>query len=76
MKKEKNNNNTSIQNQHTASHQKPKINITKTLLVGPSFWGKSYLMQATLSRRPDGVFHKITKSTPPQHSNFKIKIKE
>ena len=43
-KKRKNN---LIQNEITTSHQQPKIennNNSRTLLVGPSFSGKTYLM--------------------------------
>ena len=78
-KKRKNN---LIQNEITISHQQPKlengniINNNRTLLVGPSFSGKTYLMLKTLSRMPDRDIYIITKSPPEQYTNSKIKIKE
>ena len=75
-KKTKNN---LVQNEITIYHQ-PKIengkNINRTLLVGPSFSGKTYLMLKILSRTSDRDIYIITKSTPEQYSNSKIKIKE
>ena len=77
-KKRKNN---LVQNEITISHQ-PKIengnenNNNRTLLVGPSFSGKTYLMLKILSRISDRDIYKITKSPPEQYSNSKIKIKE
>ena len=60
--------------------QQPKIengnNNNRTLLVGPSFSGKTYLMLKTLSRIPDRDIYIITKSPPEQYTNSKIKIKE
>ena len=62
--------------------QQPKIENGKnnknnrTLLVGASFSGKTYLMLKILSRIPDRDIHIITKSPPEQYSNSKIKIKE
>ena len=47
-----------------------------TLLVAPSFSGKSYLMLKILSRIGDRYIYKTTKSPPEQHSKTKIKIKE
>ena len=48
-----------------------------TLLVGPSFSGKTYLMLKILSRiQLDRYLYMITKSPPEQSSFFKIKIKE
>ena len=47
-----------------------------TLLVGPSFSGKTYLMLKILSRIPNRDVYIITKSPPVQYSNSKIKIKE
>ena len=79
--KEKRKNNL-VQNEITISHQQPKIengnnnNNNRTLLVGPSFSGKTYLMLKTLSRIPDRDIHIITKSPPEQYTNSKIKIKE
>ena len=75
-KKRKNN---LVQNEITVSHQQPEIennNNNRTLLVGPSFSGKTYLMLKTLSRIPDRDFYIITKSPSEQYTNSKIKIKE
>ena len=77
-KKRKNN---LVQNEITISHQ-PKIendsnnNNNRTLLVGPSFSGKTYLMLKILSRISDRDIYIITKSPPEQYTNSKIKIKE
>ena len=68
-----------IQNEITTSHQQPKIennNNNRTLLVGPSFSGKTYLMLKILSRMLDRDIYLITKSPPEQYSNSKIKFKE
>ena len=51
-------------------------NNNRTLLVGPSFSGKTYLMLKILSRIPNRDIYIITKSPPEQYSNTKIKIKE
>ena len=51
-------------------------NNNRTLLVGPSFSGKTYLMLKILSRIPDRDIYIITKSPPEQYTNSKIKIKE
>ena len=51
-------------------------NNNRTLLVGPSFSGKTYLMFKILSRIPNRDIYIITKSPPEQYSNNKIKIKE
>ena len=73
-KKRKNN---LVQNEITTSHQQPKIeNNNRTLLVGPSFSGKTYLMLKTLPRIADRDIYIITKSPPEQYTNSKIKIKE
>ena len=61
--------------------QQPKIengnnNNNRTLLVGPSFSGKTYLMLKILSRIPDRDNYIITKSNPEQYTNSKIKTKE
>ena len=62
--------------------EKPKIengniiNNNRTLLVGPFFSGKTYLMFNFFSRKPNRDFYRITKSPPEQYSNSKIKIKE
>ena len=72
--KRKNINKTLMQN------QQPKIdnvnNNNRTLLVGPSFWGKTYLMLKIFSRIPDRDVYIVTNSPPDQYSNSKIKIKE
>ena len=78
--KEKRKNNL-VRNEITISHQ-PKIenhnnnNNNRTLLVGPSFSGKTYLMLKILSRISDRDFYIFTKSPPEQYTNSKIKIKE
>ena len=51
-------------------------NNNRTLLVGPSFSGKTYLMIKILSRISDRDNYIITKSPPEQYTNSKIKIKE
>ena len=60
--------------------EKPLIdnvdNNNRTLLVGPSFSGKTYLMLKILSRISDRDIYIITKSPPEQYTNSKIKIKE
>ena len=76
-KKRKNN---LVQNEITTSHQQPIIkngnnNNNRTLLVGPSFSSKTYLMLKTLSRRPDRDIYIITKSPPGQYTNSKIETK-
>ena len=57
--------------------QQPKIendnNSDRTLLVGPSFSGKTYLMLKILSRIPDRDIYIITKS--PQNSILILKSK-
>ena len=69
-------------NKITISHQQPIIengnnnNNNRTLLVGPSFSGKTYLMLKILSRIPNRDIYINTKSPPEQYSNSKIRIKE
>ena len=68
-------------NKITISHQQSIIengnnNNTRTLLVGPSFSGKTYLMLKILSRMPNRDIYIITKSPPEQYTNSKIKIKK
>ena len=81
FKKKKRKNNL-IQNEFTSSQQQPKIehdNINfsnRTILVGPSFSGKTYLMLKILSRIPNQDIYIITKSPPKQYSISKIRIKE
>ena len=50
-------------------------NNNRTLIVGPSFSGKTHLMLKILSQIRDRDIYIITKSPPEQYSN-KIKIKE
>ena len=52
------------------------INNNRTLLVGPSFSGKTYLMLKILSRMPDRDIYISIKSSPEQYTNSKIKIKD
>ena len=79
-KKKKRKNNL-VQNEITISHQ-PKIengnnnNNNRTLLVGPSFSGETYLMLKFLSRISNRDIYTITKSPPEQYTNSEIKIKE
>ena len=79
-KKERKNN--LVQNEITISHQQPIIqngknnNNNRTLLVGPPFSGKTYLMLKILSRMIDRDIYIITKSPPEQYTNSQIKIKE
>ena len=68
-------------NKITISHRQPVIkngnnNNNRTLLVGPSFSGKTYLMLKILSRISDRDIYIITKSPPEQYTNSKINIKE
>ena len=51
-------------------------NNNRTLLVGPPFSGKTYLMFQNLSRISDRDIYIITKSPLEQYSNCKTKIKE
>ena len=63
------------------SYQQPKIEKSKnknnnlTLLVGPSFSGKTYLMLKILSRIPNRDIYIVTKSPPEQYANSEIKFK-
>ena len=91
-KKRKNNLNTLPPNKINTSYHQPFIenvntpqqskiennnnNNDRTLLVGPSFSGKTYLMLKILSRISDRDIYIITKSPPEQYTNSKIKIKE
>ena len=69
-------------NKITISHQQQPIiengnnNNNRTLFVGSSFSGKTYLMLKILSRMIDRDIYIITKSPPEQYSNSKNKIKE
>ena len=66
-----------IQNEITTSQQQPKIengnnnNNNRTLLVGPSFLGKTYLMLKILSRIPDRDIYIINISPREQYSYSK-----
>ena len=79
-KKERKNN--LVQNEINISHQQPIIengknnNNNRTLLVGPSFSGKTYLMLKILSRKINRDIYIITKSPPEQYTNSKTKIKD
>ena len=78
-KKRKNN---LIQNEFTSFHQQLKIEHdnnnynNRTLLVGPTFLGKTYLMLKFFSRIPNREIYIITKLPPEQYSISKIRIKE
>ena len=75
-KKRKNN---LIQNKITTPDQHPKIennNNNRTLLVGCSFSGKTYLMLKILSRIPDRDIYIITKSPPEQYTILKSNLKK
>ena len=70
-------------NKITISHQQQTIiengnnnNNIRTLLVGSSFSGKTYLMLKILSRMIDRDIYIITKSPPEQYTNSKIKIRD
>ena len=60
--------------------QKPKIengnNNNRTLLLGPSFSGKTNLMLKILSRISDRDIYIITKSPPEQYTILKSKLKK
>ena len=66
----------------TICHQQPiigngnKNKNNRTLFVGSSFSGKTYLMLKILSRMIDRDIYIITKSPPEQYTNSEIKIKE
>ena len=70
-RKRKYNSNTLIQNQQAENENHNNNN--RTLLVGPSFSGKTYLLLKILSRLPNRDIYIITKSPPEQYSNTKIK---
>ena len=81
-KKRKNNINTLPPNKFIENFntpQKSKIennNNNRTLLVGPSFSGKTYLMLKILSRISDRDIYIITKSPQEQYTNSKKKLKK
>ena len=69
--------NKNIENVNTPQQPKIENNYNnQTLLVGPPFSGKTFLMLKILSRIPNRDIYIINKSTPEQYSNSKIKIKE
>ena len=79
---EKKRTNNLIQNEVTSSHKQPKIEHdnnnynNRTILVGPSFSGKPYLMLKVLSRIPNRDIYIINKSSLEQYSNSKIRNKK
>ena len=77
-KKRKININTLPPNKNTENVNKQSKfeNNNRTLLVGPSFSGKTFLMIKILSRISDRDIYIINKSPPEQYTNSKIKIKE
>ena len=74
-KKRKNN---LTQNKITTSDQQPKFenNNNRTLLVGPSFSGKTYLMLKILSRIPDRDIYKSLNHLQNSISILKSKLKK
>ena len=64
-----------IENVNTPQQSKVENN-NRTLLVGTSFSGKTYLMLKILPRITDRDIYVITKSSSEQYTNSKIKIKE
>ena len=69
--------NKNIENVNTPQQSKiENNNNNRTLLVGPSFSGKTYLILKILSRILNRDIYIITKSPPEQYTNSKIKIKE
>ena len=51
-------------------------NNNRSISVGPSFLGKTYLMLKHLQRMPDRDLYIIAKSSPEQNSNSEIKSKK
>ena len=78
MKKKprKNKSNNLIQNQQSEFDNFDDNKNNRTLLVGPSFPAKTYLMLKILSRIPNRDFYIITKSPLGQYYNTQIKIRE
>ena len=64
-----------IQHQHHTFSGSDSKNNKRTLIVGPSFLGKTHMLKI-LTRLADRDFYIITKSPPEQYSNCKIKSKE
>ena len=75
-KKRKNKINISHHHQQQPIIENGNNNYNRTLLVGPPFSGKTYLMLKILSRISDRVIYIITKSPPEQYTISKIKIKD
>ena len=67
---------TFIQNQHRKIENVNTNNNNRTLLVGPNFSGKTYLMLYILSRKPDQDLYITIKSPVAQYTNSKIKIRD
>ena len=74
--KKKRKNKITIPHQQQPIIENGKYNDNRTLLVGPSFPGKTYLMLKILPRISDRDIYIITKSPPEQYTNSKIKFKE
>ena len=72
-KKRKNNSNTLIQNQQPKNNN---VKNNRTLLVGRSVSGKTYLVLKILSRIRDRHISITTKSTPEQYSISKNKFQQ
>ena len=81
-KETKNNKKSLIQNKTTASHKQLKINnvynyrSNRTLLIGPSFSDKTYLILKFLSRIPNRDIYSFTKSPSEHYSDSKNKNKK
>ena len=68
--------NTLIQDQQAKNNNANTNKNNRTLLVGHSYSGKTYLMLEIPSRIPDRDIYIITKSPPEQYSNSQIKVKK
>ena len=68
--------NTLIQNEQPKNDNVNTNNTNRTLLVGPNFSGKIYLMLRIPSGITDRDLYIITKSSLDQYSNSKINIKQ
>ena len=75
-KKNKRKNKTIVSHQQSEIENGNNNNNNRTLLVGPSFSGKTHLMLKFLSRLPDRDIYTITKSPPEQYSTIKSKLKK
>ena len=76
MKRKNKNNNSLIQNQQAKNDNIHTDNDNETLLVGPSFSCKAYLMLKSHFRTPNRDIYIITKSPPEQYYISELKIKE